>query len=44
MLLERRETPAATRVMLLEVMALAQLDPWPVRWVVAHAEGTGGPG
>ncbi len=33
--LERRGTPSATRVLLLEVMALAQLDPWPVRWVVA---------
>ena len=42
--LERRGTPAATRVLLLEVMALAQLDPWPVPWVHRSAEGADRPG
>jgi putative membrane-bound dehydrogenase-like protein len=31
--LERTTTPAATRVALLEAMALAHVDPWPVPWI-----------
>jgi putative heme-binding domain-containing protein len=31
--LERTTTPAATRVMLLEAMALAHVDPWPLPWI-----------
>ena len=34
-LVERRQTPAPTRVLLLEVMALAQPDQWPVPWLIA---------
>jgi putative membrane-bound dehydrogenase-like protein len=33
--LERTTTPAATRIVLLETMVLAQLDPWPVAWITA---------
>jgi putative heme-binding domain-containing protein len=33
--LERTTTPAATRIMILEAMALAHVDPWPLQWVVA---------
>jgi putative heme-binding domain-containing protein len=31
--LERTTTPAATRVLLLEAMARAQADPWPLSWM-----------
>jgi putative membrane-bound dehydrogenase-like protein len=31
--LERTTTPAATRIMLLEAIALSQIDPWPMPWI-----------
>jgi putative membrane-bound dehydrogenase-like protein len=33
--LERTTTPAATRILLLEAMALAHVDPWPLLWIEA---------